>query len=98
MSQYGGMPTAAQLARRRNRVDDGSDEARGDISCFIGGENVVVDVSVINVLASSHIVAAAARNGAAAAKRDQQKTAAYANRGDSGIKANISTVCRHSSK
>ena len=67
MSQYGGVPTAAQLARRRNRANDGSDEACGDIACFIGGENVVVDVSVIDVLADSHIAAAAARDGAAAA-------------------------------
>ena len=84
MSQFGGVPTAAQLARRRNRVDDGSDDARGDIVCFIDGETVVIDVSVINVLARSHVAAAAARDGAAAAKRDEQKKAAYAARGNSG--------------
>jgi hypothetical protein len=86
LSQFGGVPTAAQLARRRARTDNGTDDARGDIVCFIEGENVVIDVSVINALAPSHVVAAAAQDGAAAAKRDEQKRAAYADRGDSGYK------------
>jgi hypothetical protein len=86
LSQFGGVPTAAQLRRRRERADNGTDDARGDIVCFIEGESVVIDVSVANVLAASHVAAAAARDGAAAAKRDEQKKAAYANRGDSGYK------------
>ena len=86
MSQFGGVPTAAQLRRRRGPVDDGADDARGDIVCFLGGENVVVDVSVIHVLAASYLAAASAREGAAAAERDRQKRAAYAGRGDSGVK------------
>ena len=86
MSQFGGVPTAAQLRRRRGPVDDGADDVRGDIVCFLGGENVVVDVSVIHVLAASYLAAASAREGAAAAERDRQKRAAYAGRGDSGVK------------
>jgi hypothetical protein len=89
LSAFGGAPTAAQLARRRNPgVDDGTDEARGDVLFYLDGQLIVVDVSVINVLSkrAAHVAACAARDGAAAAKRDEEKKAAYAKRGDSGYK------------
>jgi hypothetical protein len=86
LSEYGGNPTAAQLARRRARaVDDGTDEARADLLFADNeGQRTMVDVSCINVLSQSCVVAAAARDGAAAAMRDEQKQAKYAARGDSG--------------
>ena len=86
LSEYGGNPTAAQLARRRARaVDDSTDEARADLLfADSDGQRTMVDVSCINVLSQSCVDAAAARDGAAAAMRDEQKQAKYAARGDSG--------------
>jgi hypothetical protein len=86
LSEYGGNPTAAQLARRCARaVDDSVDEARADLLCADDeGQRAMVDVSCINVLSRACMRAAAASDGAAAAMRDEQKRAKYAARGDSG--------------
>ena len=63
--------------RRRHR------RARGDVLFYIGGELIIIDVSVINALSPTvaHVAAGGMQDGAAAAKRNQQTKLAYADRG-----------------
>ena len=83
LSAFAGNPAARAAAQRYRKEGE---EARGDVLCTLGGEQMIIDVSVTNPLSASYVGAAAERAGAAAQKRDETKTAAYAAREDSGYK------------
>lgn len=50
--------------------------ARGDVHWTLGGDQMIIDVSVTSPLSTSYVEVAAQCNGAAALKRDEAKTAA----------------------
>ena len=78
---------AARAAAQRYRNE--GEKVSGDVHCALGGDQMILDVSVTNPLSASYLEAAAQWQGGAAQKRNETKTATYAARGDSGYKFNL---------